>query len=266
MFYNILIIKPLRYVHRTSIFVHLLTTEKLSVARWKIYLRPNFVRIISHFSLTKMSILVEAQFFPPISYFAACLAAENVVIEAHEHFQKGSYRNRCHIAGANGLQVLSVPLRRNKSDDRSIQNVQIAYDVDWQKQHWRTLQSAYGSAPFWTFYAPVLERFFVEKQESLLDYNVDILKTVFKLLKIEKTINVSLSSTYEGIYTEGSDFRNKFSPKINDTSNAFRYSQLFNDRYDFLPNLSILDVLFCCGNQSLSVIKKMSEPLNISPN
>jgi WbqC-like protein family len=223
-----------------------------------------------------MSILIESQFFPPIEYLARCVQSDGVVIEAHEHFQKGSYRNRCHIAGANGLQVLSVPLRRNKSDIdeikedikdikkdlRSIKNVKIAYDVDWQKQHWRTIQTAYGSAPFWDFYAPVFDRFFNQKFEFLLDYNVEILKTVFKLLKIEKNVNILLSTTYEEFdviarneATKASDFRNTISPKINSPLNPINYSQLFNDRYDFIPHLSVLDLLFCCGNQSISVLK-----------
>ncbi len=211
------------------------------------------------------SILIESQFFPPIEYLARCVQSESVIIEAHEHFQKGSYRNRCHIAGANGLQVLSVPLRRNKdikndiedikNDIRSIKSIKIAYDVDWQKQHWRTLQTAYGSAPFWDFYAPILERFFNQKFDYLLDYNVEILKIVFKLLKIEKMVNISLSTTYNGVFTEGSDFRNTISPKINSSLNPINYSQLFNDRYAFIPHLSVLDLLFCCGNQSLSILK-----------
>jgi WbqC-like protein family len=212
------------------------------------------------------SILIEAHFFPSVEYLARCVQADSVVIEAHEHFQKSSYRNRCHIAGANGLQVLSVPLRRNRDNEnmkilrdieapKSIQNIKIAYDTDWQRQHWRTLQTAYGSAPFWDFYAPVFERFFTEKFEFLLDYNVEILKTVFKLLKIEKVTNISLSTTYASIFTEGSDFRQTIQPKTHDAANAVSYSQLFNDRYPFLPNLSVLDLLFCCGNQSLSVLK-----------
>jgi WbqC-like protein family len=222
-------------------------------------------------------ILIESQFFPPIDYIVRCIQTDSVIIEAHEHFQKGSYRNRCHIAGANGLQVLSVPLRRSTKDIkndigdigdignignigdigdiRGIKNVQIAYDVDWQKQHWRTLQTAYGSAPFWDFYAPVFERFFTHKFDYLLDYNVEILKTVFKLLKIEKTVNTSLSTTYNDIYTEGSDLRNTINPKIKNELNPIIYSQLFNDRYAFIPHLSVLDLLFCCGNQSLAILK-----------
>ncbi len=200
------------------------------------------------------TILCETQFFPPVAYLAQCVNADKVVIEAHEHFQKGSYRNRCHIAGANGGQTLSVPLKRNKGS-RNIQDIQIAYDVDWQRQHWRSLQTAYGSAPFWDFYAPVFERFFTERFDSLLDYNVEILKTIFKLLKIDKRVNICLSTTYEDVFTEGVDLRQKINPKMTSDVKATPYSQLFNDRYDFMPNLSVLDVLFCCGNQSLSVLK-----------
>jgi WbqC-like protein family len=228
------------------------------------FVGKNYLRPIKSIEIKKMNpILIESQFFPPIDYFARCIQTDSVIIEAHEHFQKGSYRNRCHIAGANGLQVLSVPLRRSTKDIkndigdiRGIKNVQIAYDVDWQKQHWRTLQTAYGSAPFWDFYAPVFERFFTQKFDYLLDYNVEILKTAFKLLKIEKAVNVSLSTTYEGVYTEGSDLRNTIHPKIKNELNPIIYSQLFNDRYAFMPDLSVLDLLFCCGNQSISILKK----------
>jgi hypothetical protein len=227
--------------------------------RMAFLIAKNYLRPIKSIEIKKMNpILIEAQFFPPIDYIARCIQTDSVIIEAHEHFQKGSYRNRCHIASANGLQVLSVPLRRNKEldKDKTIKNIQIAYDVDWQKQHWRTLQTAYGSAPFWDFYAPVFERFFTQKFDYLFDYNVEILKTVFKLLKIEKTVNISLSTTYEGIFTEGSDFRNTINPKIKNELNPIIYSQLFNDRYPFIPHLSVLDLLFCCGNQSLSILKK----------
>ena len=129
---------------------------------------------------------------------------------------------------------------------------------DWQRQQWRSLQTAYGSAPFWDFYAPVFEPFFTERFDFLLDFNVEILKTIFKLLKIDKTVNICLSTRYEAIFTEGVDFRQTISPKIQSDFKATPYSQLFNDRYDFIPNLSILDVLFCCGNQSLSVLKSLS--------
>ena len=131
--------------------------------------------------------------------------------------------------------------------------------MDWQKQHWRSLQTAYGSAPFWDFYAPVFERFFTSKFDFLLDYNVEILKIIFKLLKIDKTVNISLSTTYNDVFTEGVDFRNTINPKINNSINSTNpviYSQLFNDRYAFMPHLSVLDLLFCCGNQSLSILKK----------
>jgi WbqC-like protein family len=227
--------------------------------------KKNYLRADNLIEIKTMNpILIESQFFPPIEYLVRCVQAENVCLEAHEHFQKGSYRNRCHIAGANGLQVLSVPLRRNKEEDKNIKNIKIAYDVDWQKQHWRTLQSAYGSAPFWAFYAPVLERFFTEKFEFLFDYNTEILKTIFKLLKIDKTVTISQSSDYEAIYTEGSDCRNTIHPKIKNDLNTINYSQLFNDRYPFIPDLSILDLLFCCGNQSLSILKQTCEVLKTS--
>ena len=200
------------------------------------------------------NILLETQFFPTIACFYRLIQYPTVILEKHEYFQKTSYRNRCHIATAQGIQTLSVPLKKGKNQQQIISEVQISNDVNWQRAHWKTLQTAYGNAPYWEHYAPVFEPFFIKKYDFLFDYNLEILQTLFKVLKLEKTTMLSLSSTYESIFTEGVDFRNKFNPK-NGENKATRYAQVFEDRNGFIPNLSILDLLFCCGKQSLDRLK-----------
>ena len=175
------------------------------------------------------SILIEAQFFPPIDFLARCVQAETVVIEAHEHFQKGSYRNRCHIATSLGVQTLSVPLKRGKNSQQTIREVAISYDAPWQKQHWQALKTAYGSAPFWEHYNPVFEKLFTKKYTFLFDLNLDILETFLKILKLNNSTTISFSSDYIAHFTEGGDFRNTISPKDNNFESK-KYAQIFEDR------------------------------------
>jgi hypothetical protein len=198
-------------------------------------------------------ILLETQYFPPIAYFSGLVQTDSVVIEACEHFQKGSFRNRCHIATSMGVQTLSIPLKKGKHSHQPIREVAIAYDTPWQKQHWQALKTAYGSAPFWEHYNPVFEKFFTQHYPFLFDLNFEILQTVLKILKLKSSITISLSNDYEVNYTAGVDFRNNISPKTNHFD-CKKYPQLFEDRNGFIPNLSILDVLFCCGNQAKEVL------------
>lgn len=213
------------------------------------------------------SLIIEVQYFPPIEYFKQLFQFPHVVIEAHENYQKGSYRNRCHIANSTGIQVLSVPLRKGKNAKQPIREVAIAYDMDWQKQHWQSIRTAYGSAPFWEHYAPQLEPFFLKKWDYLFDLNIAILETFLKILKLKNTVNVSFSTDYEinfttkeiidtpsGVRQDGVDLRNKILHNKSDFQGE-KYAQLFQERTGFLPNLSILDLVFCTGPQAMSVIK-----------
>ncbi len=201
--------------------------------------------------------LIETQFFPPIQYISTLIKYPSVILEKNEHFQKGTYRNRCHIATAQGVQTLSIPLKKGKNQQQIITDVQISYDVLWQRAFWRTLQTAYGNAPFWEHYAPVFEPFFTKKYNFLFDYNFEILQTLFKILKLNKSITVSFTDTYLPDFTEGVDFRNQCIPQNqteNQTENPKRYAQVFEDRNGFIPHLSILDLIFCSGNQSLDIL------------
>jgi WbqC-like protein family len=198
-------------------------------------------------------ILIETQYFPPVSYFSALIQADSVVLEACEHFQKGSYRNRCHIATSLGVQTLSVPLKKGKNSQLAIREVAISYDAPWQKQHWQALKTAYGSAPFWEHYNPIFEKFFTKNYTFLFDLNLEILEIFLKILKLNNSTTISFSSDYILNYTEGGDFRNRITPKTNNFDGK-KYAQLFEDRNGFLPNLSVLDLVFCCGNQAKSTL------------
>ena len=160
-----------------------------------------------------------------------------------------------------------MPLRKGKNAKQPIREVAIAYDMDWQKQHWQSLQTAYGSAPFWEHYAPQLEPFFLKRWDYLFDLNMAILETFLKILKLKNTVTVSFSTDYEMNFTakeiidtpsgarqERVDLRNKILPNKTNFQGE-KYAQLFQERTGFLPNLSILDLIFCTGPQALTVIK-----------
>ncbi len=202
---------------------------------------------------SRNAILLETQFFPTIPYMAALIKHPSVILEKNEHFQKGTYRNRCAIATAQGSQILSVPLKKGKNQQQIIADVRISYDTNWQRTLWRTLQTAYGNAPYWEHYAPIIEPFFLKEYEYLFEYNLDILKTILKIFKLDKSISLSFTDTYKAQYTEGLDLRNQFTPKY-EPSLVKPYPQVFEDREPFIPNLSILDLIFCCGKQSIDIL------------
>lgn len=200
------------------------------------------------------SILLELQYLPPIHFFTKFFQYENVIIEQFENYSKRSYRNRCHIAMADGVRRLSIPLKKGKNEQQSIRKVQIDYTESWQKIHWISITSAYGKSPFFEHYEHIFKPFYKKRYEFLFDFNYDLLKTILQILGLNTTLeltNIFLKETSE----ELKDFRNQINPRQfteNKDSNfkAFKYSQVFEEKNGFIPNLSILDLIFCTGPQA----------------
>ncbi|MFM2268193.1 MAG: hypothetical protein RL757_1634 [Bacteroidota bacterium] len=194
------------------------------------------------------NVILTTQYFPCLEYFSHFYRTETVEIEQFEHFQKGSYRNRCHIATANGVLALSVPLQRGKHSQLPIREVKISNDAAWQRLQWRTLYSAYGNAPFWEHYAPHIEPFFLKKYDFLWDLNQEIIEKCLKILKIDaEKLQLTQNWLSNAEYTGGGDFRDQISPKKESLAAHQKYGQVFEEKNGFLPNLSLLDALFCIG-------------------
>jgi hypothetical protein len=119
--------------------------------------------------------LLYSAYFPPLSWFSILWQQDHIIIEAAENYQKGSFRNRCHIAGPNGMQRLSVPLEKGKHQKTPIREVRISYTEPWQRLHWRAIKTAYGNAPFFEHYETELAVFFEKKYPFLFDLNQEIL-------------------------------------------------------------------------------------------
>ncbi len=172
-------------------------------------------------------------YLPPTAWFAtASRAVGALAIEAHEHYQKRSIRNRCRIAGPNGLQTLSIPLRQGKNNRQNIREVRIAYDEPWQRNHWRSIEAAYGSAPFFEHYAPILAPFYTRQTAFLFDYNLALIDTLLRAFKLP--LQFELTTCYQGAEYQ---FEYDVQP----------YPQVFEDRYGFRAGLSSIDLLMCCG-------------------
>jgi hypothetical protein len=207
-----------------------------------------------------MKVLLETQYWPSVQWCATAWQADEVVLEACEHYQKGSLRNRCHLASANGPQRLSIPLVKGKHQQTPIRDVRIAYDEPWQRQHWRSIQAAYGNAPFYAHYAEQIAPFYSRRYAFLFDYNLDIQAFIMQQ-KLGWTGKISLSEIYQPPFEASKnrwlDGRNKTGARL--AHDATRYPQVFEEKHGFLPHLSVLDLLFCCGKQAVDVLA--SQPL-----
>lgn len=183
-------------------------------------------------------------YLPPVSWCAVAWNSKAVELEAHEHYQKGSLRNRCHIAGPNGVQRLSIPLEKGKHRQMPIREVRIAYDEPWQRQHWRSITTAYGNAPFFEHYADGVFAFYDRKYTFLFDYNLDFLTFI-----LQKKLG------WPGEIRLTESFRPPQAGYPEAIESAIRYSQVFEDRHGFLPDLSVLDLLFCCGKTGREILE-----------
>ena len=196
---------------------------------------------------------IDLQYLPSLEYFCALLKHDKITIEAHEYFEKQSYRNRCRIQTTNKIDTLTVPVK-NGNSKVLIKDLRIDYHQDWTRRHWGAIHSAYGKSPFFEFYADYFRFLFEKKPDFLFDFNLDLLTICLKLLRLEKTI----------IFTENyekdvkNDFRGQVHPKRHYQENQLyqpvKYRQNFGSEFE--PNLSILDLLFCQGNQSLKILQE----------
>ncbi|MFD2514473.1 WbqC family protein [Pontibacter locisalis] len=191
---------------------------------------------------------------PPVQYFWYALRAESILVEQHENYVKQSYRNRCHVLTAQGVVPLSVPVLKGSSKDKTrITEIEIDYSQKWYNVHWRTLQAAYGRAPYFEFYCDYIKEVYERQPKFLFELNVDLLRLYLKLLKLNTSLN--FTGAYQNNAPENVlDLRNKIHPKIYpDNLHVKTYTQVFGKQ--FVSELSIIDLLFTQGPASLSFLQ-----------
>lgn len=198
-----------------------------------------------------MNVLIESQYFPPIAYFAEIASYKRLIINDKELFNKQSYRNRCTILGANGTLDLIAPVSHSSS--RKMNKLELNYTDRWCTVHQRSIESAYRRSPYFEYFGEEILSILENKPQKLIDLNIAILSTVFKILEIETDIlPASQLSDFE--IENCIDLSNQIHPKKNYKNKEIRsYQQVFGK--DFIPNLSILDPLFCIGKETINWIK-----------
>lgn len=200
------------------------------------------------------TIILPTGFFPPVAYFAYLAGGRTVLIEQEETFPKQTYRNRCEIMAVSGKSSLIVPVSRPSGNHSRSSEIQISFREHWQRKHWRALQTAYNSSPYFSFYSENIEQLLFNDRHLLSEYNLVIIRGINELLNIKA--DISLTSEYHKDYLNATDLRRAFSPKKQIKLSEFpSYPQVFNHLHGFLPNLSILDLLFNLGPDSREYIQ-----------
>lgn len=202
--------------------------------------------------------LLQTTYFGPVQWYQKLKRYDHCVIEQYDSYQKQTYRNRCVIATANGLQALTVPVEVGGKKEE-VREVRISDHNQWRRVHWNALQSAYSESPFFEYYADDIRPFFEQKYEFLIDFNEAIRQKMCELLDIETSVSYSSGFRVHGsgFKVQGSgfmDFREVIHAKHPQDDPEFQprsYWQVFQHRYGFQPNLSILDLLFCMGPEAV---------------
>ena len=198
-------------------------------------------------------------YFAPISQYAAIYQAESVTFEVEDNYQKQTYRNRCYIYGANGKLALNIPVKHNTTEGRKkTKDTLVENDFPWQQQHYKSLQSAYRSSPFFEFFEEDLLNIFNKKYTFLQDLNIDTHLFVTDALQMEQ--NFAKTTSYE-LTPNSTDYRDLAIAKKGIEIEMDTYIQMFDDKHGFIPDLSILDLLFMEGPNTISFLEKIDVDL-----
>lgn len=202
------------------------------------------------------TIIIELQYLPCVAYFTYLTLFDRVIIDIGEQYVKQSYRNRCRINGANKVENLIIPIRKNSGNQRS-SDIKIDYQQKWMNNHMRAIQSAYGKAPFFEYYAEEIFEIYSRKPLTLIALNQELLTKCLEFLELQ--IGVEFKSNIENnSIKEAYNAKSVIHPKKDLPQNTLfsseKYFQVFGK--NFVPNLSVIDLIFCEGPGSGHIIKK----------
>lgn len=203
-----------------------------------------------------MTVLLHPKYFPSIATFVAIAKAEHVVFEVHDNYQKQTYRNRCYIYAANGKLQLSLPVVFSQKNRQKYTDVQIANEYNWQDIHWKSLESAYKTSPFFEFYEDELKFLFTDNFTSILDFNLKAFEVICECLQLET--NYSKTDVYDKSPEAITDLRQLVNAKKETPLVYETYTQVFSEKYGYINNLSILDLLFNEGPNALNYLESQS--------
>lgn len=200
-------------------------------------------------------LLLHPTYFPSISHFVALSNADSVTFEVEDNFQKQTNRNRMYIYSPNGIQLLNIPVKHSKTAHQKFKDTKIEDAFDWQKQHFKSLEAAYRTSPFFEYFEDDIRPVFEQKHTFMMDLNFRIMEIVSGCLGMP--LQYSKTEEYFHEVTGVQDLRHLANGK-KDTSEFEPYTQVFGDRHGFINNLSILDLLFNEGRYALDYLKKQT--------
>lgn len=200
-----------------------------------------------------MNILLHPTYFPSISQYAAMLQAETITFEMEDNFQKQTNRNRMYIYSPNGVQILNIPVKHSKTVHQKYKEIKIENAFGWQKNHFKSLEAAYRTSPFFEYFEDDFIPIFEKKHTFMMDLNFEIFEIINDCLGVE--LPFSKTEEYFHEATNFTDFRHLANGK-KDTFINESYTQVFDEKFGFLPNLSILDLLFNEGRHAKDYLLK----------
>jgi hypothetical protein len=205
------------------------------------------------------SVLLSTAYLGTIQYYSKLLGYKRIIIENQENFTKQSYRNRCDIYGANGKLSLTIPVKKGRTIKTPINELEIDYTEEWQKNHWRSIESAYRHSPFFEYYADDLLPFYKSEIKYLTEFNNGIQKVILHAMEVYP--DIQYTKEYYREVTNSDDFRDTIHPKTrmqkpDNNYSVRKYYQVFADKFGFIENLSILDLLFNMGPETEEILLK----------
>jgi len=199
-----------------------------------------------------MTSLFPTSYFGNINYFKTLASERNILIEGKEHFPKQTFRNRFEILTSNGIQSLSIPVNKINGTKTLTEDIEISYLADWRKDHWKAIESAYSSSPYFEHYEMEVHELIYQKENNLLKFNQRIIDRIVKWLEIPSEINFTTEYTFSE--TSSNDFRETLCSKKQNYNPQLKYTQVFESQKEFTENLSILDAIFCLGPMARKLI------------
>lgn len=200
-----------------------------------------------------MNILLHPTYFPSISHFAAMAQADTITFEMEDNFQKQTNRNRTYIYSPNGIQMLNIPVKHTTDRYQKAKEIKLENAFDWQKQHFKSLEAAYRTSPFFEYFEDALQPIFTKKHTFLMDLNFETIEIITKCLGTK--LEYGTTTEYFHETPQFIDFRALANGK-KDTLIFEPYTQVFEEKHGFLNNLSVLDLLFNEGRFALDYLKK----------
>lgn len=205
-----------------------------------------------------MNTLLHPTYFPSIAQFVAITKSESVTFEMHDNFQKQTYRNRAYIYGANGKLQLSVPIIHSHKQRQLYKDVKISDVEKWQLIHWKSLEAAYRTSPFFEFYEDEIQPLFELKSDFIFDHNIKCFEVISGFLQLD--ITPKFTTTFNKNPEDLKDFRPLANARQEKKILLEPYTQVFNSKHGYINNLSILDLLFNEGTNALSYLESQLLP------